>query len=195
MAEQPLLVGVGARDALEAKLIAEAGFDFVWSSGFAISASYGVPDASLVSMTQVLEHTRSMADAIDLPIVADCVEVEDIISTVRELNERGAEFLYTPSTYYAQRPAELATQGVESIDEDWQVLEDLGILVDGSDEGYLLQIFMKEAAQYYDQPEAGPFFIELIQRKGDRGFGGGNFRALFEAIERDQLGELAGVIE
>lgn len=53
IAEQDLLAGVGARDALEAKLIGEAGFDFVWSSGFAISASYGVPDASLISMTQV----------------------------------------------------------------------------------------------------------------------------------------------
>ncbi len=122
-------------------------------------------------------------------------EVEDIISTVRELNGRGVEFLFTPSTYYASRPDDLAKQGVASIDEDWEVLEELGILVDGSDEGYLLQIFMKEAAQFYDEPDAGPFFIELIQRKGDRGFGGGNFRALFEAIERDQLGELAGTTE
>jgi 4-hydroxyphenylpyruvate dioxygenase len=122
-------------------------------------------------------------------------EVEDIISTVRELRERGIDFLYTPSTYYTTRPESLAKQGVDEIDEDWAVLEDLGILVDGSDDGYLLQIFMKEAALTYDQPEAGPFFIELIQRKGDQGFGGGNFRALFEAIERDQLGELAGTAE
>lgn len=122
-------------------------------------------------------------------------EVEDIITTVRELRERGIEFLYTPSTYFETRPDELVEQGVDSIDEDWEVLEDLGILVDGSDDGYLLQIFMKEAALYYDQPEAGPFFIELIQRKGDKGFGGGNFRALFEAIERDQLGDMAGTAE
>ncbi len=122
-------------------------------------------------------------------------EVEDIITTVRELRERGIDFLYTPSTYYDSRPEELAEQGVAEIDEDWKVLEDLGILVDGSQDGYLLQIFMKEAALFYDQPEAGPFFIELIQRKGDKGFGGGNFRALFEAIERDQLGELAGTKE
>ncbi|QDG53183.1 4-hydroxyphenylpyruvate dioxygenase [Persicimonas caeni] len=122
-------------------------------------------------------------------------EVEDIIETVRELRERGIDFLYTPSTYYETRPETLAEQGVDEIDEDWQVLEDLGILVDGSDDGYLLQIFMKEAALFYDEPEAGPFFIELIQRKGDKGFGGGNFRALFEAIERDQLGELAGTSE
>jgi 4-hydroxyphenylpyruvate dioxygenase len=122
-------------------------------------------------------------------------EVDDVISTVRELRERGIDFLYTPSTYYDNRPESLAEQGVDEIDEDWEVLEELGILVDGSDDGYLLQIFMKEAALTYDQPEAGPFFIELIQRKGDKGFGGGNFRALFEAIERDQLGELAGTSE
>jgi 4-hydroxyphenylpyruvate dioxygenase len=122
-------------------------------------------------------------------------EVEDIISTVRELRERGVVFLNTPSSYYAARPETLAKQGVPEIDEDWQVLEDLEIAIDGSEEGYLLQIFMKEAALLYDEPEAGPFFIELIQRKGDRGFGGGNFRALFEAIERDQLGELAGTKE
>jgi len=119
-------------------------------------------------------------------------EVEDIISVVREMRERGVVFLNTPHSYYASRPATLAAQGVPNIDEDWQVLEDLEIAIDGSEDGYLLQIFMKEAALLYDEPDAGPFFIELIQRKGDRGFGGGNFRALFEAIERDQLGDLAG---
>lgn len=122
-------------------------------------------------------------------------EVEDIISTVREMRERGVVFLNTPSSYYASRPEQLAEQGVAKIDEDWQVLEDLEIAIDGSEDGYLLQIFMKEAALLYEEPDAGPFFIELIQRKGDRGFGGGNFRALFEAIERDQLGDLAGTQE
>ncbi len=71
-AQPGLLTGVGARDALEAKLIQQAGFDFVWSSGFCISASYGVADAGLVSMTQLLGRARSMAEAIDIPIVADC---------------------------------------------------------------------------------------------------------------------------
>ncbi|MGM0555673.1 MAG: 4-hydroxyphenylpyruvate dioxygenase family protein [Myxococcota bacterium] len=113
-------------------------------------------------------------------------EVADIIETVRDLREQDIEFLHTPASYYEARPETLAEQGVAEIDEDWEVLQELGILVDGSDDGYLLQIFMKEAALLYDEPEAGPFFIELIQRKGDRGFGGGNFRALFEAIERDQ---------
>lgn len=93
LAEKDLLVGVGARDALEAKLIQEAGFDFVWSSGFAISASYGVPDASLVSMTQLLEAARSMAEVIDIPIVADCDtgfgNANNVIHAVKRFEEAG----------------------------------------------------------------------------------------------------------
>lgn len=71
LAGTDLLVGVGARDALEARLIQEAGFDFIWASGFAISASHGVPDASLIDMSQTVEVTRSMAEIVDIPIVAD----------------------------------------------------------------------------------------------------------------------------
>src|SRR6185295_16327146 len=67
-----LLVGIGARDALEAKLIEEAGFDFVWSSSLGISAAYGVPDASLVSMTQYLQAARAMREQVDIPVLADC---------------------------------------------------------------------------------------------------------------------------
>ncbi|MEZ4464903.1 MAG: hypothetical protein R3F43_10495 [bacterium] len=70
------------------------------------------------------------------------------------------------------------------------MLRSLGILIDGSpDDRYLIQIFLKDAMTLYGEPSAGPFFFELIQRCGDPGFGGGNFRALFEAIEREQLGE------
>ena len=77
--------------------------------------------------------------------------------------------------------------GEKDIDEDIEALRKLGILVDGERPGeYLLQIFMKEASVMYDDAEAGPFFFELIQRKGNRGFGEGNFRALFESIERSQ---------
>ena len=112
--------------------------------------------------------------------------MEDIVGSIAELKERGLDFLHTPQTYYDDAPRRMAEQGVSSIDEDYDVLAEHGILVDGKEEKYLLQILMEEAALYYDQPEAGPFFIELIQRKGDDGFGGGNFRALFEAIERDQ---------
>jgi 4-hydroxyphenylpyruvate dioxygenase len=112
--------------------------------------------------------------------------VRDIISSVKDLREAGVEFLYTPPNYYDSAPGRLAEQGVSKIDEDYDVLRETGILVDGAEEKYLLQIFMKEAAQLYEQPKAGPFFVELIQRKGDPGFGGGNFRALFESIEREQ---------
>ena len=112
--------------------------------------------------------------------------VRDIISAVETLRERGVEFLHTPGNYYDSAPDRMAQQGVASIDEDYDVLRKHGILIDGAEGKYLLQIFMKEAAQWYNQPKAGPFFVELIQRKGDRGFGGGNFRALFESIEREQ---------
>ena len=84
-------------------------------------------------------------------------------------------------------PDRIATSGIKQIDEDIAVLRDLSILVDGAhDHAYMLQIFLKEAAGLYKDPSAGPFFYEIIQRKGDRGFGAGNFRALFESIEREQ---------
>jgi phosphonopyruvate hydrolase len=72
IAEMEIVVGVGARDALEAKLVERAGFDFVWSSSLEVSASYGVPDASLISMNQYLEAARSMNEVIDIPVIADC---------------------------------------------------------------------------------------------------------------------------
>lgn len=71
MAEKELVVGVGARDALDAKLVENAGFDFVWSSSLGVSASYAIPDASLISMKQYIEAARSMAEVIDIPIIID----------------------------------------------------------------------------------------------------------------------------
>jgi 4-hydroxyphenylpyruvate dioxygenase len=112
----------------------------------------------------------------------------DILRAVRGLRERGVEFMPTPSTYYELLPQRLEREGVQRIDEDIRELEELGILVDGQARGaYLLQIFLKDSAGLYNSPEAGPFFFEIIQRKGDQGFGAGNFRALFESIEREQL--------
>jgi 4-hydroxyphenylpyruvate dioxygenase len=79
---------------------------------------------------------------------------------------------------------------VKKIDESIDLLKELAILVDGEKEGsYLLQIFLKDAAGLYGVRDAGPFFYEIIQRKGDKGFGGGNFRALFESIERQHKSE------
>ncbi len=99
----------------------------------------------------------------------------NIIETVTDLQKRGVEFLQVPSTYYDTLP-----DRVGHIDEELQALKRLGILVDRDDEGYLLQIFTKPVE---DRPT---LFFEIIQRKGAKSFGKGNFRALFEAIEREQ---------
>lgn len=114
--------------------------------------------------------------------------VPDLVSAVRGMRDRGVEFMSTPQSYYDALSQRLAETGIKRIDEDISDLRDLGILVDGqADHQYLLQIFMREAAVLFRDPKAGPLFIELLQRKGDRGFGGGNFRALFESIERQQV--------
>jgi 4-hydroxyphenylpyruvate dioxygenase len=99
----------------------------------------------------------------------------DIVKTVSDLRSRGVEFLSTPTSYYDQLQAR-----VGKIDEPLDVLQDLGILVDRDPDGYLLQIFTKTVQ---DRPTV---FFEIIQRKGAKSFGKGNFRALFEAIEREQ---------
>ncbi len=113
--------------------------------------------------------------------------VTDILATVRGLRARGVEFMSTPGSYFDMLPERLRTSGIGAVDESLDSLRELEILVDGDKERqYLLQIFLKEAAGLHHDPEAGPFFFEIIQRKGDQGFGAGNFRALFEAIERDQ---------
>jgi 4-hydroxyphenylpyruvate dioxygenase len=111
----------------------------------------------------------------------------DILHAVRVLRARGIDFMPTPHAYYERLPQHLKEIGVGAIEESVETLEELQILVDGSAKGeYLLQIFLKESAGLYGEKEAGPFFFEIIQRKGDRGFGAGNFRALFESIEREQ---------
>ena len=100
---------------------------------------------------------------------------EDIISTVTELRKRGIDFLYVPETYYDDLFAR-----VGKIDEDIEKIKALNILVDRDEEGYLLQLFTKPVE---DRPTV---FYEIIQRKGAKSFGKGNFKALFEAIEREQ---------
>jgi len=116
--------------------------------------------------------------------------VRDILTSVRGMMVRGVPFMPTPGTYYDMLPARLERIGVRKIEEDIELLRELQILVDGEKEGqYLLQIFLKDAAGFHGDKEAGPFFYEIIQRKGDKGFGAGNFRALFESIEREQRAE------
>ena len=113
--------------------------------------------------------------------------VPSIIPAVEGLRGSGIEFLDTPATYYDMLPGRLVSQRVGNFEENREELRQLGVLVDGDDDRYLLQIFMVEGGLLYDDAQAGPFFYEVIQRRGARGFGEGNFRALFEAIERDQL--------
>jgi 4-hydroxyphenylpyruvate dioxygenase len=103
------------------------------------------------------------------------METHDIIATVSQLRANGVEFLTVPSTYYEQ-----LLSRVGRIDEPLDQVRELGILVDRDDEGYMLQIFTKPVE---DRPT---LFYEIIQRKGSRSFGKGNFKALFEAIEREQ---------
>jgi 4-hydroxyphenylpyruvate dioxygenase len=100
---------------------------------------------------------------------------QDIITSVTQLRDQGVEFLSIPTTYYEE-----LTARVGRIDEPIDELARLGILVDRDDEGYMLQIFTKPVQ---DRPT---LFYEIIQRKGSRSFGKGNFKALFEAIEREQ---------
>ncbi len=100
---------------------------------------------------------------------------DDIVATVAKLRERGIRFLRTPDSYYEEVPGRIG-----EISESLEDLRRLGILVDRDDEGYLLQIF---TAPLGDRPT---IFFELIERHGARGFGEGNFKALFEAIEREQ---------
>ena len=103
------------------------------------------------------------------------LHTDDIYSTVKQLRENGMQFLDTPDTYY-----DMIDDRIDYHEEDIDVLRELGILIDGSKkDGILLQVFTKEAI--------GPVFFEIIQRKGNTGFGHGNFKALFEAIERTQL--------
>lgn len=107
------------------------------------------------------------------------MSTENIVQTVTELESRGVQFLKTPDAYYEEVP-----ERIGKIDESLDDLKRLGILADRDDEGYLLQIFTKPVG---DRPT---MFFEIIERHGARGFGEGNFKALFEAIEREQ--ELRG---
>jgi 4-hydroxyphenylpyruvate dioxygenase len=109
------------------------------------------------------------------------VATDNIVETVTALKARGVEFLYVPETYYDD-----VLDRVGKIDEDLAPLKKLGILIDRDDEGYLLQLFTKPVL---DRPT---MFFEIIQRKGAKSFGKGNFKALFEAIEREQ--ELRGTL-
>ncbi len=103
------------------------------------------------------------------------LQVTDVLATVDKLQRNGVQFLRVPDSYY-----DILSERIGELDEPLEEIKRLGILVDKDEEGYLLQIFTRPVE---DRPTV---FYEIIQRKGSRGFGKGNFKALFEAIELEQ---------
>lgn len=156
----------------------------MWDSGSNAKFANNEPKRPHFRNSQInLFHEDQRGDGIQHAALA----VKDILPCVKALREAGVSFMPTPGTYYDMLPARLNELGVETIDEEIDVLRGLEILVDGNaHHSYLLQIFLQDSSSLYGDPDAGPFFYEIIQRKGDNGFGGGNFRALFESIERQQ---------
>jgi 4-hydroxyphenylpyruvate dioxygenase len=108
------------------------------------------------------------------------VATDDIVSTIKGMRSRGVEFLSTPPDAYYEAVPERLLAHDHQLKEDIKTLQKLGIMIDADEEGYLLQIFTKPVQ---DRPT---LFFEIIQRMGARGFGAGNFKALFESIEREQ---------
>ncbi len=159
----------------------------VWDAGSGVKFANNEPKRPFFKKSQInlfgVDHRGDGVQHV-------AITVRDIVGSVKDLRAQGVEFMPTPGTYYDALPDRLVALGVDEIDEDIEVLRNLEILVDGDDHHkYLLQIFLKEQAGLFGDPQAGPFFIEVIQRKGDNGFGAGNFRALFESIERAQAAE------
>ena len=132
-------------------------------------------------VTQARLDRRAAASALikpgDLYTLADRVE---------EMARRGIDFMTTPKSYFDDLPRRLEELKITNVTQDLKELERLHILLDGGNDKYMLQIFLKEAAVLYGEQKAGPFFYEIIQRAGDPGFGYGNFSALFRSIERAQ---------
>ena len=105
------------------------------------------------------------------------LSTNDIEATLRTLYEQGFKFMRVPDTYYELLPGRIAKGGY-TVREDLGTAKELGIQIDGDERGYLLQIFTED--------QIGPLFFEIIQRRGNRGFGEGNFQALYDRIELDQ---------
>jgi len=156
----------------------------MWDPASGIKFANNEPAAPFFNSSQIYQFCTDHRGA---GVQHLALSVGDIVATVRGMRGRGVQFMPTPAVYYDMLPARLVELGVDAIDEDINTLRQLEVLVDGDGpRRYLLQVFMREAAGLFRDPQAGPLFIELIQRKGNDGFGAGNFRALFESIERQQ---------
>jgi 4-hydroxyphenylpyruvate dioxygenase len=157
----------------------------MWDPGSGVKLAQNEPLRPFFKASQINVFAEMMHGS---GIQHVALSVRDIVPAVRALRERGVSFLETPGRYYDLLPERIARFcGERGIDEPIDDLRELGILVDGDEGGkYLLQIFLRDAASLYGEAAAGPFFFELIERRGAESFGGGNFRALFESIEREQ---------
>jgi len=109
-------------------------------------------------------------------------EVDDILQAVDYGRQRDVEFLTTPRAYHRALPARIKARKIEGVTQSIRDLESRGILLDGDADGYLLQAFCRDHSVQFDHANAGPMFLEIVQRCGSKGFGEGNFRALFEAM-------------
>jgi 4-hydroxyphenylpyruvate dioxygenase len=156
----------------------------MWDRASGVKLANNEPSRPNFTASQInVFHEEHRGDGVQHVALA----VREIVSAVRGMRARGVAFMPTPSAYYDRLPARLAALGVGALEESPDDLRHLEILVDSEGPGhYLLQIFLKDSAAAHASPEAGPFFYEIIQRHGDDGFGAGNFRALFESIEREQ---------
>jgi 4-hydroxyphenylpyruvate dioxygenase len=159
----------------------------MWEPGSGIKFANNEPYRPHFKQSQInIFHEENRGDGVQHV----ALHVASIIDAVRGMRARGVDFMPTPDAYYDNLKSRLEKLHIGTIDESVDELRELGILVDGCEtHRYLLQIFLKESASVHADPEAGPFFFELIERKGDAGFGGGNFRALFESIEAAQRSE------
>jgi 4-hydroxyphenylpyruvate dioxygenase len=158
----------------------------MWDPGSGVKFANNEPQRPNFKASQInVFHEEARGDGVQHVALG----VSDIVAAVRGLRAEGVAFMPTPQTYFQDLPERLKALGIGALVEPLAELAELEILVDGEGPGhYLLQIFLQDSAGLYGSPEAGPFFYELIQRHGDEGFGAGNFRALFESIERDQGG-------
>lgn len=115
------------------------------------------------------------------------IGTKDILNSVGAIKKNGADFLEAHDKYYEQLPARMAAMKIDKIKEPMEAVKKNHILLDGAEGKYLLQIFMKEQNVQLKEQKCGPFFYEIIQREGDESFGEGNFKALFDSIEKEQI--------
>jgi 4-hydroxyphenylpyruvate dioxygenase len=161
----------------------------MWEPASGIKLANNEPVRPMFKASQInVFYEEQRGDGIQHAALA----TRDIRATVSGLRQRGVQLMPTPKAYYEMLPERLRDLGIK-LEERLEDLQRLEILIDGAGPGkYLLQIFLKDSAGLYGERDAGPFFYEIIQRKGDDGFGAGNFRALFESIEREQSDKKGG---